>query len=210
MPADVDRDDYVKTCYLTGTVTLLNDGAEVVHKAKVGKLLMQLITFPKNLKEIGSEVVCVSAPYSGQLYVVDVYNSSSEFIDQEEHQYRFFKTNNGYAELSIDGKGNMLLSVDGESEDNGQVTISVCNKSKSGKFNVQCDGDVVIESPKIFHNVGATEPMLLGQKTIDLLGELLDVLNQESAGPYTLRSKQKYVEIKNKLEDLLSEISYLK
>jgi len=209
MPIDVDREVYIRTCYATGRVTLINENAEVKHKIKVGKLALQVIDFPDDINSFGSEVICVTAPYSGELYVVDVYASSKEMNDQEENQYRLFKASGtGFAELRIDGGGRILLSV--ESEDDGGITISVSNKNKDAVAKIQSNGSVLIDAPKIIHSEGAEEAMLLGNTTIDLLGELLDVLNQESAGPYTLRSKQKYVDIKNKLEDLLSEISYLK
>lgn len=208
MPIDVDREVYIRTCYATGRVTLINENAEVKHKIKVGKLALQVIDFPDDINSFGSEVICVTAPYSGELYVVDVYASSKEMNDQEENQYRLFKKGVGFAEVSIDGKGNILLTVDSENESN--ITLSVCNKSKTGKLKLQSDGDVIIDAPKIVHGEGAEEPILLGAKTVDLLNELLDVLNLESAGPYTLRSAQKYAEIKKKTEELKSKINFLK
>lgn len=208
LPTDVDRDVYIRTCYATGRVTLINENGEVKHKVKVGKMAIQLLDFPPDIESFGSEVVCVTMPYSGDIYVVDVYSSSSEMNDQEENQYRLFKVGKGFAEVRIDGDGRILLSV--ESEDEAGVTISVSNKNKDAIAKIQSNGSILVDAPKIIHSEGAEEAMLLGNKTVDLLNELLDVLNLESAGPYTLRSKQKYTDIKKKTEALKSKISYLK
>lgn len=141
MPSDVDREVYIKTCFLTGTVTLINEGSEIVHRVKVGKLTLQSIDFPIDLDSLGSEVVCLSLPYSGQLRVVDVFASSSEYNDQQENEYRFYKKNDvGFAELKIDGNGKILLSVD--SEDVADITISVTNKDRAGKFNLNVNGEL--------------------------------------------------------------------
>lgn len=208
MPFDVDRDKYIKTCFLTGTISLVNDNAEVLHKVKVGKLALQAISFPLDEKSLGSFVLCATAPYSGRLYVIDVYTSSVDFTDQQENQYRFIKVGNGTAEIRVDGNGRILLSVD--SEEASDITLSVSNKNRDGVVKIQSTGSVLIDAPKIYHNEKAEEAMLLGNKTVDLIDELLDVLNQESAGPYTLRSKQKYLDIKQKTEELKSKISFLK
>jgi hypothetical protein len=224
MPSDVDREEYIKTCFLTGTVTVINENGEIIHRVKIGKFDIQQVRFPMDLKSFGSEVICLSAPYSGKLYITNVYNSSNEFSDQQEDQYRLYKsTDNGFAELRIDGQGKIHLSVD--SEGDSDITISVANKERTGKLNVNVNGDiliqndgtttlkstnkVLIDSPKIYLN-DSEEPILLGQKTVDLLSDLLDQLNIESAGPYPLLGNSKYATIKQGLEDLKSKLSFVK
>lgn len=224
LPVDVDRAEYIKTCYLTGTVTLTNENGEIIHKVKVGRLALQLITFPANEKLVGSEVSCLSLPYSGELRVIDVYATSSEFYDQEESQFRFTQSiDNGFAEMRIDGKGRILLSVDGEGDT--EVVLSVTNKNRTGKLTIIANGDisiqndgntvlkttkqVLIDSPKILLNQ-SDEPILLGKKTVQLLSDILDNLSKESAGPYTLRGAANYTALKQNLEALKSTISFVK
>lgn len=224
LPFNTDRNEYIKTCFLTGTVILINDNGEQ-QKAKIGKLSIQLIQFPIDQKTTGSQVACLTAPYSGLLYVADVFTISSEFYDQQENQYRFLKTNdNGFAELRIDGNGNLLLTVDSEQSTGGEIKINVTNKDRAGKLNINVNGElniindgkvfiqttkeVLIDSPKIQLNE-SDEPILLGNKTTDLLQEILDTLNKESAGPYPLRSQAIYAQIKEKLDSLLSTKSFV-
>lgn len=247
MPSDVDRETYIKTCFLTGSVTLINENGEILHNVKIGRLSLQLISFPADVESFGSEVVVASMGYSGKLYVIDVFNGSNEFFDQEENQYRFFKNDGkgGYSELRVDGAGKMLLTVDGEGET--ELVISVTNKDRAGKLTVNVNGEIMVVndgkttvqtsteiqlehydseadertfvniakdlikvfSKKIVHNDGS-EPMLRGQKAVDLLGELFDALAKESAGPYPLKGASSYGQMKSKLSDIKSELSFLK
>lgn len=145
VPADVDRETYIRTCFLTGTVSLGNFHGEIVHRVSIGQLAIQTIKFPSNSKSFGSRVICLTSPRSGKLYVADVFLSSSEFNDQDEDQYRLFKTSTGYAEVRIDGKGKISLVVDGE-EDGGEVCINVTNKNKQGKLKLNVNGDILINN----------------------------------------------------------------
>ena len=147
LPTDIDREKYVQTCYLTGTVSLVNDNAEIKHRVKIGQLALQLVTFPKKKEQLGSEVICITAPYSGILYVVDVYNSSQEFTDQKEFQYRLTKSDGdiGFAELKVDGRGRILLSVDGK-DDQAEITLAITSKNKQGRLNVNVNGDILVQN----------------------------------------------------------------
>lgn len=225
IPLDIDRSEYIKTCYLTGMIQLSNSNGEQV-RAKVGKLALQLINFPLDSNTFGSEVVCLTAPYSGYLYVSDVYTVSNEFYDQKENQYRFIKsTDDGFAEVRIDGEGRILLTVDSELSDSGEVKINVTNKDRSGKLTINVNGDVnlvndgnvlfktskqlLIDSPKILLNE-SDEPVVLGNRLKDLISKLLDYLSSESAGPYIIRGQANYKALKEDLEKILSEISFVK
>lgn len=215
MPSDIDRNTYIQNCFRTGTVTLVDEWNEIQHRARIGKLALQSISFPKDIDSKGSEVICNSMPYSGQLYVVDVYYKADEFVDQTEESYRFIKTiNGGIAELLIDGNGKINLNVD--SEEVSEVSINVTDKNKSGKFTVNVNGsatlnaskNVLINSPKISLNE-SDEPVLLGNKTVTLLENILKQLEKESAGPYPLLGRAVYTQIKERLDEIKSKISFV-
>lgn len=247
LPTDMDRETYVKSCYLSGRVSLINENGEFQHRVKVGKLELQAIDFPSDKKSYGSEVACISAPYSGRLYIVSVYSSSTEFNDQEENQYRFFKTNGGFSELRVSGDGKIIMSVDSES-DASEVSVNITSKNKAGKLKLNVNGDILIQnegntSLTSSNNVNAKvtdgeiessvdikkneirlvtpddgkvylnesdEPILLGNKTVTLIEDLLTQLGKESAGPYPLLGNSFYISMKNRLEELKSKISFVK
>lgn len=215
LPLDVDREVYIKTCFNTGTVSLVNSNAEYQHRVKIGRLAIQLIDFPESSNELGSNVVCLKSPYSGKLYVVDVFTSSKEVYSQQEGQFLFVKTKNGSAVVLIDGDGKINISASGL-DDESEINISVNSENGKGKFNLNVNGDtainnsgqVLIKSPKIFLNA-SEEPILLGNKTTEFCDSLLDILGHESAGPYPLLNAAKYIELKSRLEELKSKKSFV-
>lgn len=245
IPSDIDRAVYIKNCFLTGTVSIANDNGETVHDVKIGKLALQLVDFPDDVEKFGSDVVCVKAPYSSRLYVMDVFYTAKQYLHQDEDQYRFVKKNGiGTAGVLVDGRGNIIMSVSGE-EGNGHITINVTNKERRGKLSINVNGDFLVEndgntvvksstsfraefndgtdqsfievtkegiklnSNKILLN-DSTEPVLLGNKTVDLITMILDQLAIESAGPYPLLGNVKYREFKANLEALKSTITFVK
>lgn len=217
LPLEIGRDVYIRNCYLSGTITLINENGEIISNVKVGKLALQQIDFPIDEKEQGSEVACVKSPYSSQLYVIEVYHTNSQYSSQDENQYRFYKTNGiGTAGILIDGNGNIILTVDGDTGQ-GNITIAVTNKDRAGNLNLivngnvllENDGDTTIKSKKIQLNE-STEPILLGTKTVQLISDLLDILGSESAGPYPLLHQTDYLNLKNNLEALKSTLSFVK
>lgn len=194
VPFDIDREVYVKNCFLTGTVCLRNENAEIVPDVKIGKMALQLIDFPEDNVTDGSEVACITAPYSGRLYVTEVYYTSLQYGPQKENQYRFFKTNgSSSATVFIDGNGRVLITVNGD----------------GGIINITSD-DIKVGAKRFEIGGADAEPMLLGTMTVDLLDEILTQLGKESAGPYSLLGNSKYLEIKDKLEKLKSKISFTK
>lgn len=209
----MDRDVYIKQCFLTGTVSISNFNGETSNKIKIGKLNLQQIVFPIDDVSYGSEVLCASLPYSGELRVIDVYSTESEFTDQKEEQFVFQKRiNDGYASEIIDGEGNIILSVLSNSKV-GKITINCIGNNKSGVVDISSNGVVQIKSPNVkliseeiqLNEKG--EPILLGQKTVQFLSDLLDQLGQESAGPYPLLGNSLYIQMKDKLEELKSKLS---
>jgi len=209
----MDRNTYIKQCYLTGTVSISNFNGEIVNKVKIGQFNLQQVNFPIDNNSYGSEVLCASLPYSGQLRVIDVYSTESEFIDQKEEQFIFQKRiNDGYASEIIDGEGNIILSVLSNSK-TGKITINCIGNGNSGVVDISSNGTVQVKSPNVklvsdkiqLNEEG--EPILLGDKTVQFISDLLDQLGQESAGPYPLLGNSKYIEMKKSLEKLKSLLS---
>lgn len=246
IPSDVDREVYIKNCYLTGTVSITNENGETVHNIKVGKVNLQAIDFPELVDGLGSDVICVKAPYSSRLYIVEVFYTTQQYLNQSEDQYRFLKSNGaGTAGILIDGKGNIILTVDGD-ENSGNVKLNVSNKERKGKLDINVNGDiaivndgntsiktttqinvefnngndekkstvnlsengVLVTSNKIQLNE-SDEPILLGQKTVDLISSILDQLSKESAGIYPLIGQPIYEQIKEKIDELKSTKSFV-
>lgn len=145
LPFEYDRAKYIKNCFRTGTVTLINDNAEIKHGVRIGRMALQFVEFPADINSFGSEVICATLPYSGDIRVVDVYSSKLEFFEQGEDQIKLSKGKSGeYAEVFIDGQnGRVNISVD--SDDNkGELSISVTNVNRSAKMSVLVNGELMV------------------------------------------------------------------
>lgn len=147
LPANTDRAAYISNCFLTNTVTLINTNGETVHRVRIGAVALQNVNFPATGDSIGSFVICATSPYSGRLFVLDVYNEIDEFTDQLEYQFRMIKsTSKGSAQMIIDGDNGIIqLSVDHET-DGGIVSINISNKQASSQLKVTVNGDIAINA----------------------------------------------------------------
>lgn len=217
VPYGVDRQVYIDNCYKTGTVTLINENSEVINRVKIGKLLLQLVEFPDDTDSLGSEVICLTIPYSGEIRVVDVYYTDKQYNFQKENEYRFVKQHNtGIASITVDGRGRTIISVDG-GEDVGEIILNVTDNNKTGKLSIQVNGSVnlvssqsvLIDSPQIFLNQ-SEEPIPLGNKLAQLLDDILSQLAKESAGPYPLLGRSIYEQLKESIEAIKSTMSFVK
>lgn len=224
IPFNVDRVKYIKNCFLTGTVSVTNSNGEYVDNVKVGKLAIQEIDFPVNEDFFGSDVICARLPYSGRLCVIEVMYDYKQFQQQKENQYAFVKkSEDGSVAMLLDGNGNVIVSVNGN-KDNGVFTLNVTNAKRNGVLKINVNGAIEIDndgeatiksnqvkiiSDKILLNE-SKEPVLLGNKTVQLISDLLDQLGKESAGPYPLLGNSVYLQLKEDIEDLKSKISFVK
>lgn len=116
-------------------------------------------------------------------------------------------------------KGKLKVNVNGDIEivNDGNTTIKTSTSfiveykkdSKSEPSSIQIDENgVLINSNKVQLNE-SDEPVLLGNQTISFISDLLNNLGDDSAGPYPLRNASKYIEAKDKLEDLKSKKSFV-
>jgi len=140
--------------------------------------------------------------------VTDVYNSDRQYLKQQEDQYYFQKRYEGSnASVLIDGRGKVILSA--FSTDAGELIINVTDKNSSGKVTINTNGQVTIKSPKIQLNE-SDEPILLGNKAVKLISDILDQLAKESAGPYPILGQQVYAKLKESIDEIKSKLSFVK
>ena len=242
LPSDRDRDEYIKNCFFTNTVTLVR-GAEVKHRVPIPVSLLREITFPVDSQDIGSQVLCASLPYQDKPFVIQVYQSPSNYSTGNEKVSVIKKTFLGKnVEIVMDvNTGTLDLNVDSDEDTGGEINLNVSNNSRTAQLNVVCNGDInvnndgnvnVISTKKISLKLDtqvegedineviltkesiklneSDEPILLGNKTIQLISDLLDILGKDSAGPYPLLNNAQYIQLKDKLDNIKSKISFVK
>jgi hypothetical protein len=158
LPANVDRDKYIQNCFLTGTITLHNSkGAEIVHRVRIGSLALQCVRFPRSEAELGSDVICCTSPYSGKLFVVDVFDQRDQYNSQGEDQFCFRKlTDGGSASVLIDG-GNGIISITVDKEGSGgELSINIASANADSLLNINVKGNVSVEASGAIDIVSAS------------------------------------------------------
>ena len=110
---DIDRDNYIETCYRTSTVSMVKQTGEYYRDIKVGKGLLNTIEFPEDEEKRGTPVVWVLDYVSGMPIVVATLQFGKEISGLQEWELLFSKTYEGN-NISIGGnakEGNFNLNV---------------------------------------------------------------------------------------------------
>lgn len=224
IPSDVEREDFVESCYRTGRISIVRDNSfGIMNNVRVDIDSIQDIEFPEKTGKLGSFVVWVLDPFKKIPYVVAVLAKDSTYRPSKENQ-RFFQkeTENGTVTVSIDGE-NVTIDVISEGKGGliniinrgGNINIKSdndVNVETAGKINITSKDSINIESKLVKQNKG-DEPSLRGEKTVKLLEELIDLLFKSRVSTTIgLQPLTNFIEInklKDKLEDLKSEKSFI-
>lgn len=150
LPTDLDRDEYIKTCYRTGTVSIIGEeGFDVAHRVRIGKIAIQLIDFPLTPKDLGSGVFWVKLSNQEEPIVTEVLFNQAEGIDNEEGDFTISKgtlDSNSSFLLTRDGK--YLISVSSNKDGAAVVDISSVSENETGLINVFSNGILNVSSTK--------------------------------------------------------------
>lgn len=182
LPDEVDRSKYIETCFLTNTITLTNANAEVKHRVRISKEALREVRFPVDSTDLGSEVICVTSPFSEKLFVVAVFDPITFYTEQKENQYRFNKsTSDGYADLVIDGQNGVVQIGVRSEQSGGIVSINVTNANKTAQYKITVNGTHVVQTNGDIDFTSFNGNFNISSKAIKLLdgslGGLVEVAN---------------------------------
>lgn len=214
IPKGVDRDNFVETCMRKGICSIYRENSfGIINNVQVESDLIQKINWPKETGKLGQGVLIITDSFKKQNYIVALLNKNGEILQCKEGQRIIQKTTeNGTVTICLDAN---LMKIDIFSE--GEINIV----TRGGDVNIRSDETVNIESSErvnincdsIVHNNGE-EPILRGQKTVDLLETLIDLLFQArvatSIGLQPLTNFVEINELKTRLNELKSEKSFIK
>jgi hypothetical protein len=148
LPLDVDRDQYVQMCYRTGTLSLINSNGEFTNSIPISSDNIQQVVFPLTSETIGSPVMCVVEPFHKQLFVASVYNFTDNYDNVLEGERAIIKkSDNGIAEIRVQNVGSrIIMNVSSAIDDGGEIIVNVTNRTSTGKFTMNVNGDVNINT----------------------------------------------------------------
>lgn len=149
VPDGEDRNLFIQTCYRKERVSImLDDGGGMIQNCYISKESIQQIYFPQSSNELGSAVAFIVPRYYNIPIIIGVISKSDETQILSENSFKkFVDSDNGI--VSIEGKGEegrLFINVESELNKGGEVIITIRNKNKSSKFNLNCFGDINIYS----------------------------------------------------------------
>jgi len=206
IPKGVDRNSFVETCLRKGVCSVVRDNAYgVINNVKIGIEEIQLLEWPKESGKLGNTVLLLLDPFKKVYNVAAVLNNDGEILKAKEGVRIISK---------VSSKGSVTLTLDSNRPsiqllvENGDIELI----SRGGKVKVTSDKEVLVNAPIIAHNK-ADQAMLRGDKTTELLEELIDLIAKAkvstSIGLQPLTTALQISKLKSKLEELKSTKSYL-
>ena len=147
------RQEYIDSCYRTGTVSLLTMYGERFDNILVNKSIFQDLEFPRTSQELGSRVLWVNIPKHEIPVIVCTFNKLNEFLNLEENEFSLKKEfnnqetgSNTIVEVSGNSRtGEVLINVDTGEDDQGALKININNNNNTGKLELTVDGEVNID-----------------------------------------------------------------
>ncbi len=150
IPQGLGREEYIKNCKQTSTVSVMNENAETYDQVKVDMASMQFIKFPKTDKELGSDVMALNIPGKNRIMITGVFHSNDEQTMMTESEAALLaNTETGNAEVRAQGgKGEVHMTVDSSNEKGGKMLINISNTNETAEFTVNINGTANVNAGK--------------------------------------------------------------
>jgi len=159
-PSNMDRDTYVADCCKRQRVSILVDfGGTVVHDCYVSKGAFRDIEFPKTKESLGSYVVFVTGSFHSKPVVVAVIDKPGAAAPIEEQSFnkRVFIGENSVNISAKGRRGQLYIDVQSDSEDGGDIFLTLANRNANSRFSVQCKGEIELRASSNIVNISESE-----------------------------------------------------
>ncbi len=200
IPEQIDRQEYINFCRATQQATILTVDGNYIPDVFILNHVMNEIVYPPTFKELGSQVIFVTMPYSSKVIVIGTIpkQGESRFIGEGDFSVKR-SLGDSVVEISgssKDGSINIIVNTNSKSnlnikcygsessvniETDGKTQIKASKNVTINSFNdinieaINIDGKklskIYLKDGKISLNNGG-EPMLLGNKTKEQLDKL--------------------------------------
>lgn len=147
VPPDVDRGEYIETCFRTETVSMYPEvGGTSYNNVPLALSALQDIEFPEEGDTFGSQVVYLLHPLQRTPIILAVVDKSDEMKDVGWKQFLLSKENHGdMVQVRGDArKGFLLFKVLSSSSSGGNIIVQLFKKDGTGKMTVQVQGDIIV------------------------------------------------------------------
>lgn len=172
IPSGVDRDDFVKTCFRTNRVTIIDDaGGGVIKDCYITNEALQNVKFPREPEQMGQPVVWAAQGFQNQPMVIGTFSLTDKVIERDDEEFQVQREWSGGV-LNIQGSaksGSLFIAVEGGSS--GFLKISSLGDENS-VLELNSSGTVRV--------VGCQNLQAIAYREMNI--ELLDVENGNRTG----------------------------
>lgn len=209
IPAKSPREEFIKKCYNTETVSILTNNGELLNEVRIDRNILQDIEFPEEEQGLGSMLVWVNERTINETIVIAVLSKNNQTQLLNDKEFKLQKeTDQGLVYISGRGdKGELYINVETDEDTGGNVFINVVNGSETATFNIDVKGNV---------NISCDETLIEGTKTristLDTNGdedgyiELDEDLNLKPTGNVNLGEASEPIVLGDKNEESLDAL----
>ena len=204
IPNNVDRDNFIQTCFNTSTVSILIDnGAGIFNQCPIDDNILQRIDFPLQKNEIGSDVAYMMLKTYAQPIIVAKLPKLSETTGLDRYS---FKIGKGDVKVSGNDDGK-VLNIIVDNPEKGEINL--VTKSNNSVINIKSQGETKITSKNDI-NIKSNDTIILNSRNT---GQETDSKITIENGKITLfTGSNKMVlgdELKTTIENILNSITQL-
>lgn len=151
VPEDIDREQYIKDCYRTNTLTINGGrGYGFLSGVHADINVMQNISFPDDEDNRGTAVVWVRDSISQLPVIVGVLRKQDDYYSLAENQFRLQRGSDGRSvEIFIDANtSSVTLSIIGDEKEPSDFNVNVSSVNKDSVISISCDNEMNLFSEK--------------------------------------------------------------
>lgn len=152
IPEQIDREEYINFCKATQQASILTVGGDYIPDVFILNHVMDEIIYPPTFKDLGSQVIFVSMPFSSKPVIIGTIpkQGESRFIGEGDFN---IKRSIGDSVVEISGSAkddvlNIILNTNSKANLNVKCygKESVINIETDGKTQIKASQNIIIQS----------------------------------------------------------------
>ena len=199
VPDDNAREQYIKDCYRTSTVTMNGGyGYGYISSVKIFPDVLQQIKFPITQYDRGTPVFWVRENFSNRPIIVGILSEDGYTNLLKENQQRIVQQiGNNIVEIFLDANSSLLnINVVGNSETPSTINIKNSSGSDKSVLNIETDGQASISANSIIATSRKEFNIFLKNSKNE---ELISIIGDEEKTEYKDHFNNKIISDKDKV-----------
>lgn len=199
VPDDNTREQYIKDCYRTSTVTMNGGyGYGYISSVKIFPDVLQQIKFPITQNDRGTPVFWVRENFSNRPIIVGILSEDGYTNLLKENQQRIVQQiGDNIVEIFLDANSSLLnINVVGNSETPSTINIKNSSGSDKSVLNIETDGQASISANSIIATSRKEFNIFLKNSKNE---ELISIIGNEEKTEYKDHFNNKIISNKDKV-----------